>query len=146
MGKRSTFAGYIRQRAMAVPSGNGKGTPATFKAFVTVAFDPTAAAAGTGVYLPAGAIPLGVTTLGGATGGATPTVDVQLAGGTAAGLGNEIDADTASAVEVQTGADLGVALTADTEIEAGVGASAATGGTTTLLVSYIVADDGKVND
>lgn len=145
MGKRSTFAGYIRQRGMASPSGNGKGTPGTFKTFVAVAFDPTAAAAGTGVYLPAGAIPLGVTTLGGATGGVTPTVDVQLAGGTAAGLANELDADTASAVEVQTGADLGVALTADTEIEAGVGASAATGGTTTVLVSYIIADDGVIN-
>ena len=146
MGKRSTFAGYIRQRGMANPSGNGKGTPGTFKTFVTVAFDPTAAAAGTGVYLPAGAIPLGVTTLGGATGGTTPTVDLQLACGTAAGLANELDADTASAVEVQTGADLGVALTADTEIEAGVGASAATGGTTTALVSYIIVDDGVINN
>ncbi len=75
-----------------------------------------------------------------------PTVDVQLAGGTAAGLANELDADTASPVEVQTGADLAVALTADTEIEAGVGASAATGGTTTILVSYLIADDGKLND
>jgi hypothetical protein len=148
MGKRSTFAGYIRQRGSSNPSGAGRtgGTPGTFKCFVQVAFDPTAAAAGTGVYLPAGAVPLGVTTLGGATGGASPTVDLQLAGGTAAGLANELDADTASAVEVQTGADLGVALTANTEIEAGVGASAATGGTTTALVSYIIADDGVLND
>lgn len=146
MGKRTTFAGYIRQRAMGNPSGNGKGTPGTFKTFVQVSLDPTAALAGTGVFLPAGAIPLGVTTLGGATGGASPTVDVSLAGGAAGGLANELPADAADAVEVQTGAELGAVLTADTEIEAGVGASAATGGTATLLVSYLVADDGKIND
>lgn len=148
MGKRSTFAGYLRQRAgtNASTSGFGGPSPATFKAFVAVTVDPTAAVAGTGKVLPAGSIPLGVTTLGGATGGVSPTIDVQLAGGTAAGLANELPADTAAAAEVQTGADLGVALTADTEIEAGVGASAATGGITTFLVSYIVADSGSIQD
>ena len=55
-------------------------------------------------------------------------------------------ADTAVAAEVQTGAELAVALTADTEIEAGVGASAATGGTFSALVSYIMPDDGAFND
>jgi len=143
MGKRSTITGYWRQRGSGSES---LGTPAVFRAYVKVAVDPTAAVAGTGAYLPAGAIPLGVTTLGGGTGGTAPTIDVQLAGGTTAGLANELSADTASVVEVQTGADLGVALTADTEIEAGVGASAATGGTTTFLVSYIISDNGVIND
>jgi hypothetical protein len=145
MGKRTTFAGYIRQRGMGNPSGNGKGSPATFKAHVTVTFDPTQVLAGTGVYLPAGAIPVGVTGLGGGTGGASPTVDLSLAGGAAGGLVNELAADAATA-EVVTGAELLAALTADTEIEAGVGASAATGGTFTALVSYLIADDGKIND
>lgn len=141
MGIRATIGGYWRQRG----GPEGLGTPATFKAFIAVSFDPTAAIAGTGKYLPKGAIPLGVTGLGGGTGGISPTVDVQLAGGTAAGLANELAADATTA-EVVTGADLRAALTADTEIEAGVGASAATGGTFTALVSYIIADDGKRND
>ncbi len=145
MGKRSTFAGYIRQRGMGNPSGNGKGTPGTFKTFVSAAIDPTAVLGPTGVYLPAGALPLGVTTLGGATGGVSPTIDVSLAGGAAGGLANELPADAAAAAEVQTGAELGAVLTADTEIEAGVGASPATGGITGFLVSYIIVDDGAIN-
>jgi hypothetical protein len=98
------------------------------------------------VWLPAGAIPLGVTTLGGATGGVSPTIDVSLAGGAAGGLANELPADAADAVEVQTGAELGAVLTADTQIEAGVGASAATGGIAGFLVSYIIVDDGDTNN
>jgi hypothetical protein len=137
---RSTTKGYWRQ------AGTDGGTPAVYKAFIKLSFDPTATVAGTGKYLPKGAIPLGVTTLGGGTGGISPTVDVQLAGGTTAGLANELSADTLDAAEVQTGADLGVALTADTEIQAGVGASAATGGTTTVLVSYLMEDDGTGNN
>lgn len=145
MGKRTTFAGYIRQRGMGNPSGNGKGTPATFKAHVTVTFDSTQVLAGTGVYLPAGAIPVGVTGLGGATGGTAPTVDLSLAGGAAGGLTNDMAADAATA-EVTTGAELLAALTADTEIEAGVGGGVAGTGDFTAIVSYLIADDGKVND
>ncbi len=135
---RSTTKGYWRQ------NGTEGGTPAVFQAMVSASFDPTAAAAGTGVFLPKGAIPLAVRSLGGSTGGISPTVDVQLAGGTAAGLANELAADSFAVQE--TGADLGVALTADTEIEAGVGASAATGGTTTVLVAYVMEDDGSANN
>lgn len=144
MGSRTTFAGIIRQRGMANASGNGKGTPGTFKCYVSVTFLASQTMAGTGVYLPAGAIPLGVT-VAAISGGATDTVDVQLAGGTASGLVNELVSGVASAVEIQTGADLGVALTADTEIEAGVGLVAGTLNTT-VLVSYIVADDGVINN
>jgi hypothetical protein len=57
---------------------------------------------------------------------------------------NELVTGVASPVEVQTGADLGVALTADTEIEAGVGLVAGTLNAT-ILVSYIIADDGTIN-
>lgn len=142
MGTRSTVTGYWRQNGNAASQ---VATPAVYKAYIAVAFDPTAAAAGTGKYLPKGAIPLGVTSLGGSTGGISPTVDVQLAGGTAAGLANELASDAYGA-EVVTGADLGAALTADTEIEAGVGGSAATGGTTTVLVSYLMQDDGVRNN
>jgi len=148
MGKRSTFGGYVRQRA-GTNSSTSRATgptPAVFKAFVAVTFDPTQVLAGTGKVLPKGAVPLGVTGLGGGTGGISPTVDLSLAGGAAGGLANELPADAAAAAEVQTGAELGAALTADTEIEAGVGASAATGGTVTALVSYIMVDDGVIND
>lgn len=148
MGKRSTIAGYWRQRG-GTPSSTSTlagPTPATFKAFMYCTVDPTAVLAGIGKTLPAGAIPLGVTPLGGGTGGIAPTIDVSLTGGAAGGLANELDADTASPIEVQTGAELGVALTADTEIQAGVGASVATGGVSAFLVSYIIADDGAIND
>jgi hypothetical protein len=138
---RSTISGYWRQRG----GPEGLGTPATFKGHILVTFDPTQVLAGTGKYLPKGAIPIGVTGLGGGTGGISPTVDLSLAGGAAGGLANELAADATTA-EVTTGAELRIALTADTEIEAGVGASAATGGTFQALVSYIIADDGKRND
>lgn len=142
MGTRSTVKGYWRQGGNAAAD---VATPAVYKAYVAVSFDPTAASAGSGKYLPKGAIPIGVTSLGGGTGGISPTVDVALSGGTAAGLANELAADAYGA-EVVTGADLGVALTADTEIDVGVGASAATGGTTTVLVSYVMQDDGVRNN
>lgn len=141
MGKRSTFTGYIRQR------GAGVGTPGVTLNYLKCAVDPTQVVGSMAVkkYLPKGAIPLHVITLGGATGGVTPTIDVALAGGAAGGLANELDADTLSAAQVTGGASLGVELAADTEIHAGVGASAATGGTTTFLVGYIMVDDGVLN-
>lgn len=147
-GARPTWTGYLRQMAAGNSSSSKSDapTPATFKAFINCTVDPTAALAGIGKYLPKGAVPLGVTTLGGGTGGISPTVDVSLAGGAAGGLANELVADTASPIEIQTGAELAAALTVDTEIEAGVGASAATGGLTQFLVSYIMPDDGKRND
>ena len=50
-------------------------------------------ASGETLVLPAGAIPISIMTIGGATGGTNPTVDI----GTSAdddGLFNEVDADT----------------------------------------------------
>ena len=141
MGTRSTVKGYWRQAGNSI---SNVATPGTFKCYVGVTFLSSQTMAGTGVYLPKGAIPLGAT-VAAISGGGTDTVDLQLAGGTAAGLVNELVSGTASAVEIQTGADLGVALTADTEIEAGVGLVAGTLNTT-VLISYVIADDGSHNN
>ncbi len=141
MGTRTTFKGYIRQ---AGNSGSNIATPGTFKTYVGVTFLVSQTMAGTGVFLPKGAIPLGVT-VAAISGGATDTVDVQLAGGTAVGLANEAVSGVVDGIELVAGADIGVALLADTEIEAGVGLVAGTLNTT-LLVSYVIADDGKHNN
>ncbi len=104
-------------------------------------FDPTSATQILLGTLPAGSIPLGVQSLGGATGGTNPTVDIGTVASNA-GIANEVDADTLT-LTYATGALTGVALTVDTPIYGKVGASAATGGTTTVLISYIFNDNGK---
>jgi len=104
-------------------------------------FDPTSATQILLGSLPAGSIPLGVLSLGGATGGTNPTVDIGTAGSNQ-GIANEVDADTLTLTPT-TGALTGIALTADTAIYGKVGASAATGGTTTILLNYIFDDNGK---
>lgn len=104
-------------------------------------FDPTSATQILLGTLPAGSIPLGVQSLGGATGGSNPTVDIGTVASNA-GIANEVDADTLTLTDA-TGALTGVALTVDTPIYGKVGASAATGGTTTVLISYIFNDNGK---
>lgn len=137
---RTTYNGYLRQRGT-----NSKLSSATpgvsLLALQCILSDATAASAGTGKFLPKGARPIGVQNLdGGATGGTNPTVDI----GTAAdddGFAAEMDADDVTAI-VATGALLGTELTADTEVYAGVGASAATGGSVSFAVYYIMADDG----
>ena len=147
MGKRSTFAGYLRQRAATSTSSSSlQGpTPATFKAFIRIDFDPTQASAGTGKFLPAGSVVIGVTpVIGGATGGASPTVDIGTEAAADA-FANELAADVSGTEEVYTGSALGL-ITEDTEIFAGVGASAATGGSFTAWVSYCVPDVGDIQD
>lgn len=104
-------------------------------------FDPTSATQILLGTLPAGSIPLGVQSLGGATGGSNPTVDIGTVASNA-GIANEVDADTLTLTDA-TGALTGVPLTVDTPIYGKVGASAATGGTTTVLISYIFNDNGK---
>ena len=104
-------------------------------------FDPPSATQILLGTLPAGSIPLGVQSLGGATGGTNPTVDIGTVASNA-GIANEADADTLT-LTYATGALTGVALTVDTPIYGKVGASAATGGTTTVLISYIFNDNGK---
>lgn len=104
-------------------------------------FNPTSASQILLGILPAGSIPLGVQSLGGATGGTSPTVDI----GTAAsnqGIANEVPANAVTLTST-TGVLTGIPLTADTPIYGKVGASAATGGTVTVLINYIFDDDAK---
>lgn len=152
MGKRSTFTGYIRQRgATASSSSSLTGPTPAVSLLVTpdITFDATqASTTGTGVYLPAGAVPTFAKVTGAnSTGGAgTNTVDVGLAGGNADALIAEGDADTQSAAILTSGTSLDVALTADAQITAGAGAVAATGGTVSVRVYYYMSDDGVIND
>ena len=121
----TTFSGVIR---------SGKpGSIGNISLNAPISFDPTQATAATGFILPAGSVVTGISSLGGATGGTTPTVDVGTLA-TSDLYGPELDADTAVAGTVGAGAF--IPLTADTEIYAGVGASAATGGTTTVVIHY----------
>jgi hypothetical protein len=91
--------------------------------------------------LPAGARVTDVISYGGATGGTNPTVDVGTVGDDD-GFGAELDADAkSSAVAAGTsGVLLNTLLTANTVVYGKVGASAATGGTTTVLVFYTIED------
>ena len=138
---KNTFQGVLRSLG---GSERGGATPAVVVHSLKCTVDPTAASAGIGKYLPSGARVINVIGLGGATGGTNPTIDVGWSDD-ADGFANELDCDAAftDAVQATTGgADLGVKMTAVTEIYAGVGASAATGGTTTFLVNFVVDDDG----
>lgn len=100
-----------------------------------VSGDPTSSAAVSVGTLPTGATPVGVQSLGGATGGTNPTVNVGL-GADPDGLAAGLDADGLTTL-VATGAEVGTALTADTAVTLQVGSSAATGGTTAVLVYFI---------
>lgn len=146
----TTFQGVVRSYG-----GGSKGThtPGVMTQSVQISFDPTAtsatnvrigtsASSGETLVLPAGAIPISIMTIGGATGGTNPTVDI----GTSAdddGLFNEVDADTAGTVKGADGA-LAVAggLAADATVTGKVGASAATGGTYTGILTYVMANNG----
>lgn len=105
--------------------------------FARGSFDPTSASQVELFTLPAGAIPLWAVSYGGATGGTNPTVDLGTTGDDD-GIANELDADGGAAA--YGGALLNAQLTADTAIYGKVGASAATGGTTSVGVAYIMAD------
>ena len=145
----TTFQGVVRSYGGGI---KGTHTPTPVTQSVQISFDPTAAAAtnvrigtsassGETLVLPAGAIPISIMTIGGATGGTNPTVDI----GTSAdddGLFNEVDADTAGTVKGADGA-LAVAggLAADATVTGKVGASAATGGTFTGILTYVMANN-----
>ena len=100
-------------------------------------FDPTSSSQIELFTLPAGAIPMYAISYGGSTGGTSPTVDIGTSGDDD-GIANELAAD-AGAVSYG-GALLNAQLTADTVIYGKVGGSAATGGTTSVAVAYIMAD------
>ena len=106
------------------------------------------AAAGTvvpGAVLPKGARPILIQSLGGATGGASPTMDIGASANPAiAALAsadpdyfhNELDADTPGAAIALTGVGANIVALAPIQITAGVGASAATGGTHRSILFY----------
>ena len=104
-----------------------------------IAFDPTAASAGTGFVLPKGAVITAMTSLGGSTGGTLPTVDIGVEGATDT-IANELASDVAGTAGTVGSAGF-APLAANTEVWAGVGASAATGGTTTVVINYFIVDD-----
>jgi|TARA_R100000353_G_scaffold133068_1_gene94331 hypothetical protein len=146
----TTFQGVVRSYG-----GGSKGThtPGVMTQSVQISFDPTETSAtnvrigtssssGETLVLPAGAIPISIMTIGGATGGTNPTVDI----GTSAdddGLFNEVDADGTGTIKGADGA-LAVAggLAADATVTGKVGSSAATGGTFTGILTYAMANNG----
>lgn len=96
-------------------------------------FDPTSASQVELFTLPNGAIPMGVDSFGGATGGTNPTVIVGTSGDDN-GFAAALDADGVAFND--SGALTGVALTSDTIVYGKVGASAATGGATTVVMKF----------
>ena len=105
--------------------------------------------------LPKGALPLRIYPRGGATGGSTPTVDVGLTiNGTndPDGVRNELDADSINNSGVDCiGAQMTTSthqfgITHDSQITVSVGASAATGGTTSFVLVYALYDDGTAGE
>ena len=146
----TTFQGIVRSNGGA---GKGNSTPSVVTLSEVIAFDPTAASAtavkvgtssssGNDFVLPAGAVPISFMTIGGATGGTNPTVDI----GTSAdddGFFNEVDADTQGTLKGADGAlVVGGGIAADVTVTGKVGASAATGGTIVGVFTYTVADSG----
>lgn len=147
----NTFQGLMRSTGgQAKESGV---TPGPLTMAVVISFDPTSASAtavrigtsaatGSFLTLPAGAVPLYLLTIGGATGGTNPTVDIG-SSGTPDGFFNEADADTKGTINGANGSlVVGTGLTANTQVYGKVGASAASGGTFTGVLVYTVYNNG----
>jgi hypothetical protein len=147
----TTFQGIVRSNGGA---GKGNSTPSVVTLSEVIAFDPTASSAtavkigtsattGNNFVLPAGAVPVSFMTIGGATGGTNPTVDI----GTAAdddGFFNEVDCDTKGTLKGADGAlVVGGGIAANVTVTGKVGASAATGGTVVGIFTYTVVDSGS---
>lgn len=148
MGRYNTFSGRIRSYGGAGDKAVKQGTVSAGSAILSVvaSFDPTTATGSpaTLATLPAGAIPLGAQSFGGATGGTNPTVDIGTASALA-GIANELDADGTTSL-TGTGALVGSALASDTAVTGTVGASAATGGSTTVAIWYVMQDETSGGD
>lgn len=105
-------------------------------------------AAGTpipGAVLPKGARPILIQSLGGGTGGASPTVDIgapatpgiaALASADTDYFHNEQDADTPGAAIALNGVGANIAALVPIQVTGGVGASASGGGTHTSILFY----------
>jgi hypothetical protein len=104
---------------------------------IELVFDPTQATkAVPNAVLPRGARVVMVQSLGGATGGASPNVNIGDASG--AFTFHQNLACPAAAPILPTGSKANTVLTAPTPIFAGVGASAAGGGTQVVGVYYTI--------
>lgn len=147
----NTFQGLMRSTGgQAKESGV---TPSPLTMAVVISFDPTSASAaavrigtsattGSFLTLPAGAIPLYLLSLGGATGGTNPTVDIG-SSGTPDGFFNEADADTKGTINGANGSlVVGTGLTLNTQVFGKVGSSAASGGTFTGVLVYTMYNNG----
>lgn len=147
----NTFQGLMRSTGGAAKESGV--TPGPLTMAVVISFDPTAssatavrigtsATAGAFFTLPVGAVPLYLLTLGGATGGTNPTVDIG-SSATADGFFNEADADTKGTLSGANGSLVtGTGLAAQTQVYGKVGASAASGGTFTGVFVYTVFNNG----
>jgi hypothetical protein len=147
----NTFQGLMRSSGGAAKESGV--TPSPLVMAVVISFDPTAASAtavrigtsatiGAFFTLPAGAVPLYLLTLGGATGGTSPTIDVG-SSGTPTGFFDEADADTKGTINGANGSlVVGTGLAAQTQVYGKVGASAATGGTFTGVFVYTMYNSG----
>ena len=147
---RSTFQGIVRTNGGAR---KGESTPGVVAISEVVAFNPVGGTAanvkvgtshttGENFILPDNAVPISFLTIGGATGGTNPTVNI----GTAAdpdGFFNEVDADTKGSLVGAAGAlVVGAGISGPVQVTANQGSSAATGGTTVGVFTYTIADDG----
>jgi hypothetical protein len=150
----NTFQGLMRSYGGAAKESGVTPSPLTMA--VVISFDPTSASAtavrigtssSTGRFftLPAGAVPLYLLSLGGATGGTNPTVDIG-SSGTPDGFFNEADADTKGTLNGANGSlVVGTGIAAQTQVFGRVGASAASGGTFTGVFVYTMYNDGSVD-
>ena len=130
---KTTFVGRVRSRG-----GSVHASAAVATLMLQASGDPTAVAAVQIGMLPRGAIPLSISSFGGATGGVSPTIDIG-DGTTDDAFASGLAVDAAAVREAITG--VGVALAEDTPVTMKVGASAATGGVATIAVEYVPADD-----
>lgn len=136
MGNTTRFTG-----GLSIGGGSSGVTTASPLCVLAASFDPTSASQVLLGTLPKGARVIDVLSWGGATGGTNPTVDV----GTASnddGFANELDADANSSgfAAGTLGTDVNTSLAVATPVYGKVGASAATGGTTTVHIHFIVED------
>tara|TARA_Y100001972_G_scaffold128442_1_gene189162 strand:- start:4048 stop:4512 length:465 start_codon:yes stop_codon:yes gene_type:complete len=149
---KTTFQGVVRSTGGA---GKGKAAPGVVVMSEVISFNPvggtatavrigTSSSSGETFVLPGEAVPINFLSLGGATGGTNPTVDIGTADDPD-GFFNEVDADTkgtlasASGALVQGSGTSGGPVT----VTANQGSSAATGGTVTGVFTYTIADNGK---
>lgn len=130
---KTTFRGRIRSLG-----GSAHATPSVAILMLQASGDPTSVAAVQIGMLPKGAIPLSISSFGGATGGTLPTIDVGN-GTTDDAFASALAVDAAAVREAVTG--VGVALAADTPVTMKAN-SAATGGVATIGIEYVPADDG----